>query len=127
MNENHPRLQAIHIYGVNLWAHVGVLDQERLMGQEFIADISFWLDLDDAAIHDDLSSSIDYSFAIKKVQKLSFQMDCLTIERFSENILDVLEEFCGAIPMRILLKKCYPPIQGFNGSVAVERRRNFKF
>tara|TARA_Y100001968_G_C18918372_1_gene508591 strand:- start:134 stop:514 length:381 start_codon:yes stop_codon:yes gene_type:complete len=125
MNKWDYNLGIIHVYDVSLWAHVGVLNQERLEGQEFLADFSFWLDLERAAREDDLSFSLDYGLAIKKVQNLSSQINCLTIERFSEELLDVLEELCGPIPMRILLKKCNPPVDGFSGSVSVERRRNF--
>tara|TARA_Y100001968_G_C19450442_1_gene768177 strand:- start:6051 stop:6428 length:378 start_codon:yes stop_codon:yes gene_type:complete len=125
MKSNYLNLGAIHVYDVNLWAHVGVLEQERLHGQEFLAQFSFWLDLDKAGMQDDLSFSIDYNLAIKKVQKLSFEINCLTIEKYSETILDVLEEFCGPIPMLLVLKKCNPPVQGFSGSVSVERRRHF--
>jgi len=123
---NHPNLLnlgVIHIYEVNLWAHVGVLAHERKSGQEFLADFSFWVNLDKASENDELSSSIDYSSAIKEVQKLSFKIKCLTIENYSEQILDLLESLYGPIPMRILLKKCNPPLDGFSGSVAVERSR----
>tara|TARA_Y100001968_G_scaffold3728_1_gene3269 strand:+ start:21342 stop:21719 length:378 start_codon:yes stop_codon:yes gene_type:complete len=115
----------IHVHEVNLWAHVGVLEHERLLGQEFIADFRFWLDLDSAAVSDELSKSIDYSHAIKEVQKLSFQIHCLTIEKYSDQILDCLEELYGSIPMSVLLRKCSPPVSGFSGSVSVERWRNF--
>ena len=39
-------LSAIHIKDINLWAHVGVLESERIHGQSFLLNISFWLDLE---------------------------------------------------------------------------------
>lgn len=42
-------LSAIHIKDINLWAHVGVLESERIHGQSFLLDISFWLDLDESS------------------------------------------------------------------------------
>jgi len=42
-------LSAIHIKDINLWAHVGVLESERIHGQRFLLDISFWLDLDESS------------------------------------------------------------------------------
>ena len=116
---------AIHIKDINLWAHVGVLEKERIHGQSFILDISFWLNLDEASKLDKLDKSIDYSELIKSVQKLSFEINCLTIEYFSDQILNVLESLCGKIPIIILLKKCSPPINGFTGSVLIEKKRNF--
>ena len=42
-------LSAIHIKDVNLWAHVGILESERINGQSFVLDISLWLDLDESS------------------------------------------------------------------------------
>tara|TARA_Y100001968_G_scaffold210685_1_gene193880 strand:+ start:144 stop:530 length:387 start_codon:yes stop_codon:yes gene_type:complete len=119
------KLSAIHIKDINLWAHVGVLDNERINGQSFVLDITFWLDLNEASILDQLDKSIDYSEAIKAVQKLSFGIKCLTIEYFSDQILNLLESLYGQVPIHIMLKKCSPPINGFTGSVLVEKKRNF--
>ncbi len=118
-------LSAIHIKDINLWAHVGVLESERTYGQSFVLDISFWLDLDESSKLDQLDKSIDYSELIKSVQQLSFEIKCLTIEYFSDQILNLLESLCGPVPINILLKKCSPPIHGFNGSVLIEKKRNF--
>ena len=118
-------LSAIHIKGLNLWAHVGVLESERIHGQSFLLDISFWLDLDESSKLDHLDKSIDYGEAIKAIKNLSFEIKCLTIEYFSDQILDVLESLYGPIPMHILLTKCSPPIGGFTGSVLIEKKRNF--
>ncbi len=118
-------LSAIHIKDINLWAHVGVLESERINGQSFVLDISFWLDLDESSKFDQLDKSIDYSEAIKAVQKLSFEIKCLTIEYFSDQILNVLESLYGKVPINIMLKKCSPPINGLSGSVLIEKRRNF--
>ena len=119
------KLSAIHIKDINLWAHVGVLENERINGQSFVLDITFWLDLNEASKLDQLDKSIDYSEAIKAVQKLSFEIKCLTIEYFSDQILNLLESLYGQVPIHIMLKKCSPPINGFTGSVLVEKKRNF--
>ena len=124
MNRFH-NLSAIHIKDINLWAHVGVLESERINGQSFVLDISFWLDLDESSNFDLLDKSIDYSEAIKAIQKLSFEIKCLTIECFSDQILNLLESLYGQVPINILLKKCSPPIHGFTGSVLIEKKRNF--
>ena len=124
MNQ-YQNLNAIHIKEINLWAHVGVLESERIHGQSFTLDISFWLDLDESSRLDQLEKTIDYSEAIKAVQKLSFEIKCLTIEYFSDQILNLIESMYGQIPMKIILQKCSPPIHGFKGSVLIEKKRNF--
>tara|TARA_Y100001968_G_C19347400_1_gene712830 strand:+ start:219 stop:593 length:375 start_codon:yes stop_codon:yes gene_type:complete len=116
---------AIHIKDLNLWAHVGVLESERKNGQSFELDITFWLDLNESSKLDQLDKSIDYCEAIKAIQKLSFEIKCLTIEYFSDQILNLLESLYGQVPIKIILKKCSPPIHGFDGSVLIEKSRNF--
>ncbi len=125
MMDEFVSLEAIHVKGINLWAHVGVLDKERLLGQKFLVDFSLWIDLSKAAKTDKLAYTADYSLAVTAIQKLSLSIKCLTIEAFSEKILDVLEELYGIVPIRVSLTKCDPPIEGFSGFVAVERKRNF--
>ena len=115
---------AIHVQGLRLWAHVGVLEQERRDGQWFSLDISLWTDLSVAAADDDLASSLDYSLAIRSLQALAREIRCLTIEHFSECVLDRLEQLYGPVPVRLTLSKCAAPVPGFDGVVAVERIRH---
>ena len=122
---DHLPTGAVHVKNARLWAHVGVLEHERLTGQWFSLDFSLWLNLDLAAVKDDLSLSVDYSVAIRELQQLSSELNCLTIEYFSEQILDHLEALFGAIPMKVLLRKCNAPVPGFDGSVEIERLRNW--
>ena len=117
-------LDVIHIRDINLWAHVGVLSHERLLGQKFLLDLSLWMDLDNASKSDDLSLTADYSLAVKGLQKLAHEINCKTIENFSEQILDFLEDLYGVIPIKVFLKKCAPPIDGFDGFVGIERSRH---
>ena len=120
MNAN----DAIHVKGLRLWAHVGVLEQERRDGQWFSLDISLWTDLSAAAADDDLASSLDYSLAIRSLQALAREIRCLTIEHFSDRVLDCLEQLYGPVPVRLTLSKCAAPVPGFDGVVAVERIRH---
>ena len=122
--KDQTHLSQINILDINLWAHVGVLEDERLFGQSFLLDIVLWVDTNEAAINDKLSSTIDYSLAVSSIQKLALEIQCHTIEYFSESILARLEKLYGKIPMEISLKKCSPPITGFKGSVSIKRNRN---
>ncbi|ABX08990.1 dihydroneopterin aldolase [Prochlorococcus marinus] len=124
MKEQLP-LGVIDVEGLNLWSHVGVLERERLMGQYFILDFSVCVDVSSTVAKDDLTSTVDYSLAIKGLQQLSLACKSQTIESFSENILDFLEDLYGLVPIKIKLKKCHPPISGFSGSVSISRTRNF--
>ena len=115
----------ILVRGLRLWAHVGVLEQERQLGQWF--ELEFWLggDLSAAAAADDLGASFDYVTAIEALRHLSQTLICQTLEHFSERILACLEELYGLIPIRLELRKCRAPIAGFDGTVAVSRQRRW--
>jgi len=120
-------LSSIHVENVNLWAHVGVLENERLLGQSFLLDFTVWIELDIAAKDDDISRTADYCLGVESIQQLAYDINCRTIEHFSEKILDKLESIYGLIPLQITLRKCAPPIEGFSGSVSIQRGRNMNF
>ena len=61
---------------------------------------------------------------IRDSQELSRSIRCLTIEHFSEQVLDRLEALYGPVPMRVELSKCAAPVPGFSGVVSVERVRH---
>lgn len=117
-------MDTIHIRDLRLWAHVGVLEHERRDGQWFRVDITLHLDLSRAAVDDDLSASADYSLAIRDLQGLARTIRCLTIEHFSEQILDRLETLYGRVPTALILSKCAAPVPGFGGVVSVGRSRH---
>ena len=122
---NNPRLDGvIHVNEVNLWAHVGVLEEDRLYGRKFLLDFHVGLDLCRVVKSDNLLETVDYSIVITSLQKLALQINCQTIECFSEQILDCLESFYGIEPIHIFLRKCSPPVPGFTGIVGIERSRN---
>ena len=118
------QLDAILVRDLRLWAHVGVLEHERRDGQWFSVDLTLNLDLSRAAVDDDLSASLDYSPSIKALQQLAAEIRCLTIEHFSEQMLNRLETLHGPVPIWLRLTKCAAPVPGFTGQVAVERRRH---
>jgi dihydroneopterin aldolase len=113
----------IEVRGLRLWAHVGVLEHEREVGQWFELAFRLGGDLAVGARDDDLAASFDYVKAITALQAQARTIRCRTIEHYSERILALLEECYGTIPLEIELIKCHPPIAGFTGTVAVRRRR----
>ena len=114
----------ILVRGLRLWAHVGVLEQERQLGQWFELDLELGWDLSAAAAADDLSATLDYSRAILALQQQARTLRCLTLEHWSERILELLEALYGPVPMLLELRKCAAPVPGFSGIVAVRRRRH---
>ena len=114
----------ILVRGLRLWAHVGVLEHERLLGQWFELDFSLAWDLAGAGASDQLELSLDYSLAITALQRLAGELRCLTLEHFAERILDCLEQLYGPVPATLELRKCRAPVPGFDGVVGVQRSRH---
>jgi dihydroneopterin aldolase len=50
----------IELRGLRVFGYHGVFDHERRDGQEFLVDVTVWLDLDTAAATDDLADTLDY-------------------------------------------------------------------
>src|ERR1700761_3311032 len=50
----------IELRGLIFRGHHGVFDHERADGQNFVVDITLWIDLADAAASDDLADTYDY-------------------------------------------------------------------
>ncbi len=109
--------------GLRLWAHVGVLERERRLGQWFELDAWFEADLAIAGRSDRLDDSLDYVEAVTAARRVAASLCCHTLEHFSEQLMDAFAEIYGACPMGLELRKCAAPIPGFDGTVAVCRSR----
>ena len=123
----HPSLpgrEAIHVQGLRLWAHVGVLEQERELGQWFELAFSLFHDLGPAGLSDDLALSLDYGLAIQALQEQARLVRCLTLEHYAERIMERIEQLYGPVTQRVILTKCAAPVSGFSGLVQVERWRH---
>jgi 7,8-dihydroneopterin aldolase/epimerase/oxygenase len=51
----------IELRGLTVHGRHGVLEHERADGQDFVVDITVWIDLADAAASDDLADTFDYA------------------------------------------------------------------
>lgn len=116
--------EAIHVHGLRLWAHVGVLEQERDLGQWFELTFSLWHDLGPAGRGDDLALSLDYGLAIQALQEQARSIRCLTLEHYAERIMERIDQLYGPVTQRVILGKCAAPVSGFGGLVQVERWRH---
>jgi 7,8-dihydroneopterin aldolase/epimerase/oxygenase len=114
----------IVVRGLRLWAHVGVLAFEREQGQWFELDLELSVDLAPAGRSDDLADTLDYSQLIAALQRQARAIRCLTLEHYSEQILTLIAERWGGVPVQLELRKCAAPVPGFSGTVAVRRFRS---
>tara|TARA_Y100001933_G_scaffold77453_1_gene78664 strand:+ start:83 stop:445 length:363 start_codon:yes stop_codon:yes gene_type:complete len=109
----------LKIEQIELWARVGVLEQERKLGQLFKLDILLWSDFDECSKNDDVKTTLDYSLIIQKLKSHSRNFSCFTIEKYSEEIIKLIQSGFNPDRIKIVLTKCKPPIDGFNGKVSI--------
>jgi dihydroneopterin aldolase len=60
----------IQLRGLTVRGHHGVLEHERRDGQDFVVDVTVWIDLDSAAASDDLSDTVDYGELAGRVARI---------------------------------------------------------
>ena len=111
----------LKIENIKLWARVGVLDEERELGQLFMLDIFLWTDFEKCTVNDDIKKTVDYSKLVQILKNQSKKIYCFTIEKYSNAILEVIDQEFKLSKIKIILTKCNPPITGFDGKVSIVR------
>ena len=111
----------LKIKDIKLWARVGVLKEERDFGQLFSLDVFLWTDFESCTQNDDIKSTVDYSKLVEILKYQSKKICCFTIEKYSSEILKVIDEEFQLSRIKIILTKCKPPIIGFDGEVSIVR------
>ena len=86
-------LDRIELSGLRVFARHGVLDSERVSGQEFVIDTVLWLDTRPAAGSDDLSKTVDYGALANRLVRLAEEPPVRLIETLAERLAaDCLSE-----------------------------------
>ena len=111
----------LKIENIKLWARVGVLDEERKLGQFFSLDIFLWTDFENCTVNDDIKKTVDYSKLVQILKDQSKKIYCFTIEKYSNAILEIIDKEFNLSKIKIILTKCNPPITGFDGKVSIVR------
>ena len=111
----------LKIENIELWARVGVLDEERQLGQLFNLDIFLWTDFEECTLNDDIEKTVDYSKLVQILKDQSKKIYCFTIEKYSNEILEIINQEFKLSKVKIILTKCNPPITGFDGKVSIVR------
>ena len=82
----------LKIENIKLWARVGVLDEERKLGQLFSLDIFLWTDYEKCTVNDDIKKTVDYSKLVQILKDQSKKICCFTIEKYSIPLSSSFEE-----------------------------------
>ena len=114
---------SITLTGLRITAHHGVFDFERENGQEFVIDVTVWLDFRAAASGDDLARTIHYGELAEEVAAAVRRDPVDLIETLAERIADVVLAHDAAERVRVTVHKPQAPIEVPFADVSVQIER----
>ncbi len=126
MSSYFPQSDRITLEGMRFYGFHGVNPEERVLGQEYLVDLTVEMDLGRAGSSDRLEDTISYAHIYRAVQEVMEGEPRNLLEAAAQSIADrVLSEFqVDSVGVRV--KKPHPPIRGSvieYASVEIFRRR----
>jgi dihydroneopterin aldolase len=115
---------SITLTGLRVTAHHGVYDFERENGQEFVIDVTVWLDLARAAVSDDVNHTIHYGELAVEVTDAVANNPVDLIETVAERIAAVVLAHPAADKVQVTLHKPQAPITVPFSDVSVRIERS---
>ncbi|MCG8918013.1 dihydroneopterin aldolase [Actinokineospora sp. PR83] len=114
----------ITLTGLRVRGHHGVFDHERRDGQEFVVDITLWLDLAEAAATDDLTKTVHYGELAERAAKVVAGPPRDLIETVAAEIADAEMADDRVHAVEVTVHKPSAPIPLSFADVAVTVRRS---
>jgi dihydroneopterin aldolase len=113
----------IELRGLTVRGNHGVFDHERRDGQEFVVDITVWIDLVQAARSDDLADTLDYGQLAQRAADIVAGPPRNLIETVAAEIADdiMTDERLHAVEVVVHKPSAPIPLQ-FNDVAGVARR-----
>lgn len=112
-------MQIIEVKNIRLHANHGCMEEEYLIGGEYIVDVHLWVDFSQAGKTDKLKHTIDY-VRVNEIVAHEMKTRSKLIEHAGWRILEHLKRvFPNCEKMRVKVVKLAPPINGNVDHVAV--------
>ncbi len=114
----------IELRGLTVRGHHGVFDHERRDGQDFVVDVTVWVDLAAAAASDDLADTLDYGALAQRAADVIAGPPRNLIETVAAEIAQdvMIDDRVHAV--EVVVHKPQAPIPLSFGDVAVVARRS---
>jgi dihydroneopterin aldolase len=114
----------IELRGLTVRGRHGVFDHERATGQDFVVDITVWIDLADAAASDDLADTYDYGALAQLAAGVVAGPPRKLIEAVGGEIADRVMHDRRVHAVEVVVHKPQAPIPRQFADVAVVVRRS---
>jgi dihydroneopterin aldolase len=114
----------IELRGLKVRGNHGVFDHERRDGQDFVVDITVWIDLQEAAASDDLADTLDYGALALRAADVVAGPPRKLIETVAGEIAEDVMRDDRVHAVEVVLHKPSAPIPLDFADVAVVARRS---
>ncbi|HEY7592113.1 MAG TPA: dihydroneopterin aldolase [Actinophytocola sp.] len=116
----------ITLTGLRVFGHHGVFDHEKRDGQEFVVDLTVWVDLNHAAATDELDDTLNYGALAERAAKIVGGKPRNLIESVGAEIADEVMRDPRPHAVEVTIHKPNAPIPLDFADVAVTVRRSRK-
>ena len=114
----------IELRGLTVRGNHGVFEHERRDGQEFVVDITVWIDLAQAAASDDLADTLDYGTLAQRAADIVAGPPRKLIEAVAGDIAEDVMTDERVHAVEVVVHKPAAPIPLEFSDVAVVARRS---
>lgn len=114
----------IELRGLMVRGRHGVFDHERADGQDFVVDITLWIDLVDAAASGDLADTYDYGVLAQRAAAIIAGPARNLIETVAGEIAEDVMKDRRVHAVEVTVHKPQAPIRQTFADVAVVARRS---
>ena len=117
-------MDRIELRGLRVRGRHGVFDHKRRDGQDFVVDVTVWMDLAPAAASDDLADTLHYGELAEKTAAIVGGEPCDLIETVSARVAEMVMTDARVQATEVVLHKPQAPIPLDFADVAVVARRS---
>ena len=114
----------IELRGLTVRGHHGVFEHERIDGQDFVVDITVWIDLAAAAASDELADTLDYGALAQRAADVIAGEPRNLIETVAAELAEGVMTDERVHGVEVVLHKPNAPIPLAFNDVAVVARRS---
>lgn len=114
----------ITLTGLRAFGHHGVFDDERANGQEFVLDVTIFVDFTAAAAGDDLNATVHYGVVSEEIVAAVERDPVDLIETLAERVAAVVLGHAAASAVQVTIHKPHAPITVPFDDVAVTITRD---
>ena len=103
----------VRLVNAVFYGHHGVMQEEHRVGGHYEVDVSVGIDFEAAALHDDLTRTVDYEQVYDFVRALVTENNFYLIEKLAYRIAQkVLDTYPDVEGVEVTVRKPNPPVGG---------------